>query len=125
VIEMLSDMRPAGAILHWFLGTDAEVPQAVEIGCFFSVNAAMTDEQIRRVPLSRMLPETDYPSTRRRGGGARPGDVAKLTARIAALYEEPPDQVRYRWRRNLLSIATTSGALDSFPSAIADMLLAG
>jgi TatD DNase family protein len=114
-----------GAILHWFLGTESDVQEAIDAGCYFSVNGAMQDEQIKRVPVDRLLPETDYPSTARRGGGRLPGDVVNLRERIAKMHDLAPEDVAYRWRRNLLALATRSGALDRLPEAIADTLLAG
>ena len=39
-----------GAILHWFNGTEQEICEAVELGCYFSVNAAMSDERIGWMP---------------------------------------------------------------------------
>ncbi len=119
-----ADPHP-GAILHWFLGNESEVQEAVDLGCYFSVNGAMRDEQIKRVPLDRLLPETDYPSTLRRGGGRLPGDVGNLAERIAKMHELAPDDIAYRWRRNLLALATRSGALDRLPETIADALLSG
>jgi len=114
-----------GAILHWFLGTESDVQEAIDVGCYFSVNGAMRDEQIRRVPLDRLLPETDFPSTVRRGGGRLPGDVVNLAERIAKMHDLAPEDVAYRWRRNLLALATRSGALDRLPETIADSLLSG
>lgn len=125
VVDMLKATPHPGAILHWFLGTDAEVEEAASIGCFFSVNGAMTDDQVRRVPLSRLLPETDYPSAARRGGGTRPGDTAGLKKRVAILHGLSGEEVDYRWHRNLLAVATRSRALDRFPAPVADRLLAG
>jgi TatD DNase family protein len=114
-----------GAILHWFLGTESEVQEAIGLGCYFSVNGAMQDDQIRRIPIDRLLPETDYPSTARRGGGRLPGDVANLAGRIGKMHGLDTDEVSYRWRRNLLALATRSGALDRLPEAVADALLSG
>lgn len=125
VVELLKARPHPGAILHWFLGTDTQVREAVEAGCFFSVNGAMRDEQIQRVPLDRLLPETDYPSASRRGGGRLPGDVAGLAERVAKIHDLPPSDVAYRWRRNLLAVMTRSGALDRLPEAVADALLSG
>ena len=98
---------------------------AIDVGWYFSVNGAMRDEEIKRVPLDRLLPETDYPSTVRRGGGRLPGDVTNLAERIAKMHDLAPDAVAYRWRRDLLAVATRSGALDRLPEAIADALLWG
>lgn len=53
-------------VLHWFTGTEKDTAWAVDLGCWFSINPRMcTTKQglniIRRIPLTRMLPETDGP----------------------------------------------------------------
>lgn len=56
-------------ILHWFTGTTREIDWAVELGCWFSINPKMCTskhgrELISRIPMSRILPETDGPFVR-------------------------------------------------------------
>jgi len=82
VVELAERSRHPGMILHWFLGDAAEVARAAKAGCYFSVNGAMSDEVLRRFPADRVLPETDFPSTARRGGGRLPGDTSKLEHRV-------------------------------------------
>jgi TatD DNase family protein len=55
-------------VLHWFTGTKAEARRAAEMGCYFSVNAAMLANEKGRdiaamIPLDRLLTETDGPFT--------------------------------------------------------------
>lgn len=54
-------------ILHWFSGTSDELNRALDLGCFFSVGPRMIAsrrgrEYVRRIPLDRLLLETDMPS---------------------------------------------------------------
>lgn len=54
------------AVLHWFSGTPKQVLRATEMGCWFSVGAAMLRgrkgrELVARMPLNRTLTETDGP----------------------------------------------------------------
>jgi TatD DNase family protein len=123
VLEVLAERPHLGAILHWFVGETDAVRRAVQLGCFFSVNAGMTDDALSSIPLDRMLPETDFPAARRSGGGRRPGDIESLEDRVANLTGEPVNSLRNRWYRNLRSIATASGALDRVPDALFDALL--
>jgi len=91
-----------GVILHWFTGSRSLIEQASAAGCYFSINNAMSDAQITALPVERLLPETDYPFTRK-AGSARPGDIAALEYRCAALLRRSPDEIRQMWYRNLRS----------------------
>ena len=72
-----------GAILHWYNGTEQEICEAVELGCYFSVNAAMSDERIGWMPRERLLPETDFPSSRRSTQARLPADIGHLEERMS------------------------------------------
>lgn len=53
-------------IFHWFTGSTAQLEKAIEIGCYFSINPGMLKtksglEIIKKVPLDRILVETDAP----------------------------------------------------------------
>jgi TatD DNase family protein len=122
VAALVEETRHPGVILHWFLGDENSVRRATDAGCYFSVNVAMSDDVLRRFPPDRLLPETDFPSTARRGV-RWPGDIYNLEMRIASLLGESMDQVRWRWYRNLRAVALASGALDRLPDSIADRLL--
>lgn len=61
VIDTIRAHPHPGLILHWFLGTPAEVAEAVTAGCYFSINAAMSTDVLQHIPPDRMLPETDFP----------------------------------------------------------------
>jgi TatD DNase family protein len=57
-------------VLHWFTGTKSEAKRALELGCYFSINAGMLDNErhaamVQTIPLDRMLTETDGPSLAR------------------------------------------------------------
>jgi len=43
VLDEIERAPHAGVILHWFNGSAAEVERAVRLGCYFSVNAAMSE----------------------------------------------------------------------------------
>lgn len=123
VVELADRFPRSGLILHWFLGDAGEVDRAARAGCYFSVNSAMADGLLRGIPPDQMLPETDFPSTARRGGGRVPGDTSRLETRMAAIYGEPAEHVRWRWYRNLRTLALASGAIDRLPEALADRLI--
>ncbi|MEO3861036.1 TatD family hydrolase [Acrocarpospora sp. B8E8] len=110
VLDLLRQFPQRGAILHWFTAEAPFVERARDLHCFFSVNAAMTDEQLLRIPPDRMLPETDFPSSRRRTRATRPGDIMHLEQRLSGLLAKPADQIRASWYRNLGNLAEQAGA---------------
>lgn len=124
IVDLAERFPHPGLILHWFLGDAGEAERAVRAGCYFSVNSAMADEVLRRIPADRMLPETDFPSTARRGGGRVPGDTSRLETRIAAIRGETGEAVRWRWYRNLRALTLQCGAIDRLPENLADRLIA-
>lgn len=117
VVETIRDCGD-GMILHWFTGSAPQIRVAVDAGAYFSVNAAMTDEQISRLPSERLLPETDFPFSKR-AGSSRPGDIETLEARVATLLGRSRDDVRQMWYQNLRQACVSAGALASLPSVLA------
>lgn len=78
------------AVLHWFTGTAAEAKRAVELGCYFSINAEMLKSPkhrslIAKLPRERLLTETDGPFVTMVDRAARPPDVAPTVAALADL----------------------------------------
>lgn len=123
VLDLLSERPHPGAILHWFLGDIDAVHQAAALGCYFSVTGAMADEELTKIPLDRMLPETDFPAARRRGGGRLPGDTTSLERRVARLLGISEHELRRRWFRNLRNASVASGAIDRLPEHLVDILI--
>lgn len=119
VLDEIERAPHAGVILHWFNGTAAEVARAVALGCFFSVNAAMSRTSLARIPLDRVLTETDFPASRTKTGASRPGDVARIEAMLTEQYG--PDVRRQVWT-NLAAVSRRSGAIERMPVAIRDRL---
>ena len=72
VLDLIEAHLPPGRgkiVLHWFTGTKSEARRAVELGCYFSINAGMLGNErhaplVQTIPLDRMLTETDGPFTR-------------------------------------------------------------
>lgn len=124
LVRALERQPHPGAILHWFNGTANEIERATEIGCYFSVNAAMTDERLTLMPPDRILPETDFPSSRRSTKAKLPGDTAFLESRLAALHGASPADIRLSWYRNLAALAQRSEAQQRLPLALQQVLVA-
>ncbi|MFD3571817.1 TatD family hydrolase [Streptomyces sp. NPDC058667] len=123
LMDLLTSHPHPGIILHWFLGTPEERQHAISLGAYFSVNAAMPDETLAAFPLQRLLPETDFPASRRATGAARPGVVAPLEQRLAVLHGTTPQMIRRRFWQNLRELTTRTQVLDRLPEPIADWAL--
>jgi TatD DNase family protein len=115
VLDLLRQIPQSGAILHWFTAETAIVEQARDLGCFFSVNAAMTDEQLMHIPPDRLLPETDFPSARPRTRATKPGDILHLEQRLSGLHDKPAQAIRASWYRNLGGLADQAKTTGRLP----------
>lgn len=96
-------------ILHWFTGTKSEAKRALELGCYFSINAEMLDNErhapmVQVIPLNRMLTETDGPFTRTGERPSEPTDVAAVVEALARLHGLPPAAVASGVRDNLRAL---------------------
>ena len=93
-------------VLHWFTGTSTQIRRAVEMGCFFSVNAQMLDGErrlalVRQIPIDRILTETDGPFTQVQGRTAEPSDVSVALERLSRAHEVSIDQMKALVAQNL------------------------
>jgi TatD DNase family protein len=76
-------------VLHWFSDGPTLVRQAVEQGCFFSINSRMLESEsgaaiARQLPTDRILTETDAPFTDKKGfAEQRPQNVLATARRLA------------------------------------------
>lgn len=93
VLDLIEKFLPSDrsqVVLHWFGGTKAEVGRAVDLGCYFSVNAQMARNEKGRVlissfPIDRLLTETDAPFTKTGSQLTHPQDVAAVVDAIASV----------------------------------------
>jgi TatD DNase family protein len=96
-----------GAVLHWWLGDTKQTQRAIELGCYFSVNASMLrrSDLLDCLPLDRLLTETDHPfGDRSSGRGRRPGNVDDVEQALARLHGLDPADVRRVMWRNLTEL---------------------
>lgn len=85
-------------ILHWFTGTDRELHRALDLGCWFSVNATMLKHSkgvslVTQIPLERVLPETDGPFTETYGKLAMPWDAIKICKMLSVLHNKTKNEI--------------------------------
>jgi len=103
-------------VLHWFTGSKSEARRAVELGCYFSVNAQMLAndrgrELVISLPIDRLLTETDGPFTNVGDRPACPADVAITVEAIANLRKVTSTELTTTIIGNLKTLLDSEGEL--------------
>ena len=80
VLELLEEFNIQGAVFHWYSGSLTVLDQAVQSGHYFSVNTAMVRSKkgrniINRIPLDRILTESDGPHIQLKNQPVRPSNI--------------------------------------------------
>jgi TatD DNase family protein len=117
----------AGAVLHWWLGDEQQTRRALEVGCYFSVNASSVRraDLLEVIPLDRLLTETDHPFGDRQSSGARrPGAVADVEAVLAQHHGLMTEQVRSVMWENFRRLAGAADCVGLLPRGIRVQLTA-
>lgn len=124
VLDLIEGAGVEGAILHWWLGSEAETRRALALGCLFSVNRSMDVAKLKAagVPFSSLLPETDHPSANRGSDTSQPGWTVDVEQAIAMVYGTTPDGVRQQFWLTLANEVDGLGVLDLLPPVIRAML---
>jgi TatD DNase family protein len=99
------------SILHWFSGSPAEVTRAAECGCYFSINTAMLDSTrghalLKKMPLERLLTETDSPFTRIADRRTLPWDVVLVVEALATLLGRTNQKMSELVKQNAIRVLT-------------------
>jgi TatD DNase family protein len=121
VLAALRARPVAAAILHWWRGSANHTQEAVELGCFFSVNVheVLKPRVLDLVPRERLLTETDFPHTRRYDRSAtKPGKVEIVEAHLEARWEASRFDVRRQLWRNLGSLLAQAEVIDRMPRVV-------
>lgn len=128
LVETLEAQPVPGVVLHWWLGSVAATTRAVRMGCYFSINAAMFHhpDVLHKIPLDRLLTETDHPYGDRSGPGPhQPGNVLAVEYAIAKLHGLEPGEVRRRMWRNLNRLARETDCIHLLNRRIRSYLILG
>lgn len=112
VLDHVETYLPPGRgkiVLHWFTGTKSEAKRALDLGCYFSINAGMLENErhasmVQVIPLDRMLTETDGPFTSTGGRPSQPADVAVVLDTLGRLHDLPAEGVARIVRDNLRAL---------------------
>ena len=115
VLGLIEAQLPPGtgkAVFHWFTGSKSEAKRAVDLGCYFSINAEMLKGDSGRsvvtsIPRDRLLTETDGPFTKIDGHPTKPLDVSKTVESLASLLALEAEVLRKQIHLNLLRLEST------------------
>lgn len=116
VLDMIEAHLPSSrgrVVLHWFTGTAAEARRAVDLGCYFSINSAMLEDEKRSVivkgmPRDRLLTETDAPFTQMHNQPSRPSDVKRVVSGLARLFVDGEMEIEREIVKNLRMIISSA-----------------
>lgn len=125
VLDALERTPIKGAVLHWWRGTSAQTSRAVELGCWFSVNAAGArfPADVTNIPLDRILTETDHPSGDRNSPAPRqPGAVTNVEQSLAVIYGVPTTAIRTQIWVNFARLTHETGTVSLLPRPVQRMV---
>ena len=113
-VESFLPQSRGKVVLHWFTGSKAEALRALELGCYFSINAAMLGNErhapmVALIPLDRLLTETDGPFTKTDERPSRPADVRDVVEALGRLHGMAASAVAATMRVNLRALLEPNG----------------
>lgn len=78
-------------ILHWFTGSQIMLKRAVEMDCYFSIGPAMLKSAngkrlVEKIPLNRILPESDGPFAQLNGQPVMPWEAINISSQLAKMF---------------------------------------
>jgi TatD DNase family protein len=126
LIDELERTPIRGAVLHWWSGDAEATARALDLGAYFSINASSlkNDGLMARLPLNRVLPETDHPYGDRDQTNPRPGGTESVEHALAIRHALSSDEVRQQLWRNLAALLTDTKCQDLMPTRVAAMVAA-
>lgn len=110
VLEILAEFKITTSIFHWYTGTLSFLNEAVIQGHYFSINPAMIRSEkgqqiISRIPIERILTESDGPYVKKGKFSIRPWDVVEVETYLSQIWgvtlEKSREQVWYNFRKLL------------------------
>lgn len=113
VLELLEEFNIQSAVFHWYSGSLTVLDQAVQSGHYFSINPAMIRSKngrniIDRIPLNRILTESDGPHIQLRNQPVRPSNIKIILEALRDIwgmsFQEVDEQVWSNFMKLLVPI---------------------
>lgn len=105
VLELLLKYKIKNAIFHWYSGSISLMYKILDAGYYFSVNPSMISSLtgqsiISRIPMNRLLTESDGPFIQIENRVIHPIDIAKVIKYISNTRNKAISEVEYQIRLN-------------------------
>lgn len=126
VLDALKARPIPAPILHWWRGSQRDTEEAIEMGCFFSVNGAEAKRPkvLSLLPPDRVLTETDFPYSRRADSAAsRPAAVATIERELMRRWGVSELELRRRLWRNLAELCERCAVSENLPRGAQEAIL--
>ena len=116
LFDILISHKITKAVFHWYSGEINLIDKIVNADHFFSINPAMIRSKngqkiIERIPIDRILTESDGPYVMTKGKPAEPKDVRLVVEHLKSIWNKSFDEVDQIVQRNFKTIVggLTSG----------------
>lgn len=109
VFQLISKYQIKNAIFHWYTGPLKLIESIVEAGFYFSINPAMIHsirgrKLIERIPINRILTESDGPFVTVKNNIIKPADIACVLEYLANLWQISYIEVERLISRNFFGL---------------------
>lgn len=109
VLELLEEFNIQGAVFHWYSGSLTVLDQAVQSGHYFSINPAMIRSKkgrniIDRIPLDRILTESDGPHIQLGNQSVRPINIKGVLEVLGDIWEMPFQETKEQVWSNFMKL---------------------
>lgn len=109
LIERHLPLNRGKVVLHWFTGTNEDAIRAAKLDCFFSINSAMlssarSSRVVKRLPIDRIITETDGPFIFANDNQQSPVDVELTVKNLAHLLKIDFKEAKQKIHSNLIAL---------------------
>ena len=119
VLELLERNSCKNVIFHWYTGKESLIDRILENGYYFSANPMMLNtlkgqKILRKIPINRLLIETDGPFSRREGVILGPKNMQRIYNSFSIFYgvDSIDEQIRQNMKRLFRQTRTYSNNIE-------------
>lgn len=114
ILEILAEFKITASIFHWYTGSVSSLDEAISHGHYFSVNPAMIRSEkgqqiIKRIPVDRLLTESDGPYVKNGKFSIKPWDVIEVEKYLSRIWDVPLGEVSERIWANFRRLLIQKG----------------